>query len=64
MRRLYLGHDLEWDEAVITLILHTYRQSFFVLPCYRGLPSDGLIRLCSRESTSDRREGPGRRSGV
>ena len=40
-----LGQALEWDEAVITLIQTTSsdRQSFFLLHCYRGLPSDGLI---------------------
>ena len=39
-----LGQDLEWDEAVITLIQTDIRhhQSFFVPHCFRGLPSDGL----------------------
>ena len=34
--------DLEWDEAVVTLIQTCRHQSFFVLHCYRGLPLDGL----------------------
>ena len=39
--------DKIWDEAVITLIQTSdiRHQGFFVLLCYRGLPSDGLIKL-------------------
>ena len=50
-----LGQDLEWDEAVITLNQTSDRQTdirhqiseFFVLHCYRGLPSNGLITQSS-----------------
>ena len=40
------GQDLEWDEAVITLIPQTDRHKdfFFVLHCDRGLSLDGLIK--------------------
>ena len=47
-----LGQDLERDEAVITLIQTDRHQSseFFVLHCYRGLPSDGLMKIINMNS--------------